>query len=186
MGSLSVIAIFLGCFNTVSVKDVFAAEAAESARQVIAERYDKNLLKSAHEPSIEEEFEADEVRLILNKEFSAEKSDSKLKSLVSKLGDFKIGKAEKLIEKQDLSIEDETTFRQIISLKLNNPNKQLVLKLVERLKNTDGVLFAQPNYIYHAEDEWVPSDPDYGLQWGLNDSNGINATATWDITRGGF
>ncbi len=43
------------------------------------------------------------------------------------------------------------------------------------------VLYAEPNYIYHAFG--APNDPEYSKQWGHN-ADRINSAAAWDITTG--
>lgn len=54
-----------------------------------------------------------------------------------------------------------------------------VVSAVTALKAKEGVLFAQPNYIYQAA--LVPDDPSYSSQWALPK---IGAPAAWDVTTG--
>jgi hypothetical protein len=66
--------------------------------------------------------------------------------------------------------------------------------LLDRLQTFGEVAYAEPNYIIHSTA--VPTDPSFGLQWGLRNSgqtvNGIGgwtgadigAVAAWDVTRG--
>jgi subtilisin family serine protease len=50
---------------------------------------------------------------------------------------------------------------------------------ISALTGQEGVLFAQPNYIYHTA--LVPNDPSYASQWGPGK---IGAPAAWDLTVG--
>ena len=66
-----------------------------------------------------------------------------------------------------------------------------IKQLVEQYRNHEDVEFVEPNYYYYLADakssaeyaegaqNFVPNDPNYGLQWGMNS---INAPASWDIT----
>jgi subtilisin family serine protease len=54
-----------------------------------------------------------------------------------------------------------------------------VQEAVSALSGREGVLFAQPNYLYHAA--LVPNDPNYASQWGLGK---LGAPAAWDLAVG--
>ncbi len=54
-----------------------------------------------------------------------------------------------------------------------------VMQAVQELSADPDVLYAEPNYIYHALD--VPNDPGYDSQWGLPK---INAPAAWETNKG--
>ncbi len=51
---------------------------------------------------------------------------------------------------------------------------------IKQYKQNPDVLYAEPNYIYHAS-ATTPNDPEYGELWGLEK---IQAPAAWDITTG--
>ena len=53
------------------------------------------------------------------------------------------------------------------------------LDVVERLRNSPLVEYAEPNYIVHAF--VIPNDPYYSDQWGLDK---IRANDAWDISKG--
>lgn len=57
--------------------------------------------------------------------------------------------------------------------------------LLSLLAAQPTVRFAEPLAFAHAADT-TPNDPDFsaGKMWGLNGTNGINATQAWDIGRG--
>ena len=57
--------------------------------------------------------------------------------------------------------------------------KRSTLALVEELNSRPEVLYAEPNYLYHAQS--IPNDTHYGLQWHYSN---INLPAAWDITTG--
>lgn len=63
--------------------------------------------------------------------------------------------------------------------RLKLPKGETVLDAVSALKGKEGVLFAQPNYLYHAA--LVPDDPSYPSQWALPK---IGSPAAWDLTTG--
>lgn len=55
--------------------------------------------------------------------------------------------------------------------------EQTVEQAVQALNNTPGILYAEPNYIYHAA-AVVPDDPAFTNYWGLNNTGqAVNATA---------
>ena len=55
---------------------------------------------------------------------------------------------------------------------------------IGRLKGAKGVRYAQPDYVVRTS--FIPDDPAYGLQWGLEQTSDvdIDASAAWDITTG--
>lgn len=63
--------------------------------------------------------------------------------------------------------------------RLKLPPGETVMNAVSLLKGKEGVLFAQPNYIYQAA--IVPNDPRYPSQWALPK---IGAPTAWDLTTG--
>src|SRR4051812_21894073 len=59
------------------------------------------------------------------------------------------------------------------------PKHGSVLKAAKALRHRKGVLYAEPNFIYHTTN--TPSDPLFPQLWGLEK---IKAPAAWDITTG--
>ncbi len=55
---------------------------------------------------------------------------------------------------------------------------------IGRLKGAKGVRYAQPDYVVRTS--FIPDDPAYGLQWGLEQASDvdIDASAAWDVTTG--
>jgi hypothetical protein len=73
-------------------------------------------------------------------------------------------------------------WRQILCLNLPGNSKENVVRAIRHLEKIDGIRHVGPNHI--GQFGAVPNDPDYGDQWGLNGTNGIQAPAAWDITTG--
>jgi thermitase len=55
---------------------------------------------------------------------------------------------------------------------------------IDRLEHQPGVVYAQPNYRYHALAP-APNDTHFGHLWGLGSTPGVGALAAWDRSRGG-
>jgi subtilisin family serine protease len=165
---------------------VMTAFAAEQEANIIAIRYDASIKELTHLASIEENFEDDKVIVILDHQ------KSKINGTVS-LNDFSplAGNIEFDSIKDEFRIADlekyqkgNTNFRQILSLTLKEGGKENVIKAVMELEKIDGVLLAQPEYIYGIQDDWTPNDTSYGQQWALTATHGIQAENAWNITRG--
>ena len=64
------------------------------------------------------------------------------------------------------------------------PKSKTVAEMVKLYQAEDAVEYAEPNYIAHAL--MVPNDPDYPLQWHLDNTEygGINMEDAWDISTG--
>jgi subtilisin family serine protease len=66
------------------------------------------------------------------------------------------------------------------------------LELANRLADTPGVLFAEPDLLMTARYGWVPNDPSFGQSWGLRNTGqsggtvgaDMRAVPAWDITTG--
>jgi subtilisin family serine protease len=54
---------------------------------------------------------------------------------------------------------------------------------VDRLEDQPGVLYAQPNYLYHALAA-APNDTHFGNLWGLGGTPGVGALPAWDRSLG--
>jgi thermitase len=61
--------------------------------------------------------------------------------------------------------------------------KGSVSAAIDRLEDQPGVVYAQPNYLYHALAP-VPNDTHFGLLWGLGSTPGVGVLPAWDRSRG--
>jgi len=75
---------------------------------------------------------------------------------------------------------NEETFRQIVLLRLQDDCKQNVLDVIEVLRFTPGVYFAEPNYVFEIAAR-TPNDPFFSGLWGMQS---IQAPEAWAITVG--
>lgn len=152
-----------------------------------AEEQEEKILSYYHEATVEENFKNNQINVILKSEYSnlgeirfddfeVVECVAKITSIKHNLEEVKCGKGKALP-----LLEQEN---QIITLELATQDKQIVLEAIKLLNTLDIVLVAEPAYIYATEECWTPNDSNYGSQWGLHGTNGINAEATWDITRG--
>jgi subtilisin family serine protease len=78
-----------------------------------------------------------------------------------------------------LSVQDETTGRGKNTVRLKVRSGESIEFAVAALSKREGVLLAQPNYIYHAA--LVPDDPLYTVQWGLPK---IGMEEAWNLGTG--
>lgn len=74
------------------------------------------------------------------------------------------------------------TYREILSLTLDNPGKKNVLEAIDILNKRDDIISAEPDIRLNLETT-TPNDPYYtsGSQWSLNN---INITQAWGIATG--
>ena len=85
---------------------------------------------------------------------------------------------------RDSSIDiDACEFRIILSLTLERPGKENVLRTIRQLEQREYVLSAGVDFVMH-NDSIAPNDPMFNQQWGLHGTHGINAPAAWGITTG--
>ena len=63
----------------------------------------------------------------------------------------------------------DTTFRQMLSLKLTKDCKQNVIDVIRQLEKIDGIICAEPNYYvtFDSTINYPPTDPLYPTQWAL-------------------
>lgn len=80
--------------------------------------------------------------------------------------------------------QNKNEFSQILSIKLSEHNKSNVLRAIDEFSKLDWVETAEPSYIFESVDDWMPNDPYYSSQWGLNGINGINVENAWDELKG--
>ncbi|TJY42751.1 hypothetical protein E5161_07880 [Cohnella pontilimi] len=106
---------------------------------------------------------------------------------------FKPGaKADQLLTK--FMLKTKKKFPSIGAELLQTPKGAQIDSLVQSLKNDASVVYAQPNYIVHADQ--VPNDPNFTQLWGLDNTGqtigtsvgtpnvDINAPEAWDISKG--
>ena len=97
---------------------------------------------------------------------------------------LKIKSIKDLTKRNQNKKSENNDFRQILQIFLENPSRDNVIEVVQKLRDLDGVYNAEPNYINGMN--LVPNDPNFtnGTLWGLNGSYGINAIDAWDDTTG--
>lgn len=78
-----------------------------------------------------------------------------------------------------LSVQDEAAGKGRNLFRLKIKGGESLESAVAALSKREGVLFAQPNYIYHAA--LVPNDPFYTIQWGLPK---IGMEEAWNLATG--
>ena len=78
-----------------------------------------------------------------------------------------------------LEVQDSGAKEAFRVVRLKIRSGESVQKALSVLGKNEGVLFAQPNYIYHAA--LVPNDPEYASQWALVK---IRAPEAWEQTTG--
>lgn len=129
---LCLVAVFIlfNLFMSMPWEMISTAIMAEAAEEKMADQYDRSLLKTAHEASIEEIFASDEVQVVLERDYNENWGESKLDSLLSKIGDVKISDTETLFDGGQIEDKEWTKFRRIISLKLQDSTKETVLDVV--------------------------------------------------------
>ncbi len=76
--------------------------------------------------------------------------------------------------------EIKKTFNRLPKLAVVKlPQGTTVQNALDRYKKTAGVLYVEPVYIYYPT--VIPSDPDFGSQWGLNNTGENGGTIDADI-----
>lgn len=78
-----------------------------------------------------------------------------------------------------MSVQDETRGMKKNTVRLGIRGGETIDEAVETLSRQAGVLFAQPNYVYHTA--LVPDDPLYLQQWAPAK---IGAEAAWNLATG--
>ena len=182
-GSIVLLIILISFFSLQSVDLV--ARASDNKDVWIDEKTDSDILKYYHEPSMKDAFEDNVVNVIFKDGVSGKIC----------FDDFELYDSEEIItmvkykektivkdSKDELSIDEDENA--IIRLTLSTKSKTNVLAIAKRIQEWDKVLVAEPQYIYEAVFDWIPSDAYYSEQWGLNGSYGINAESAWNLTTG--
>ena len=159
-----VLFVIVAAVFVTSQTGAMTALAAEREANILAISYDASIKELTHLATIEENFEDDKVIVILDHQ------KSRINGAVS-LNDFSAlaGDIEFVSIKDEFKISDvekyqksNTNFRQILSLTLKESGKENVIKAVKELEKIDGVLLAQPEYIYGIQNDWAPNDTSYG------------------------
>lgn len=83
---------------------------------------------------------------------------------------------------EDLSNYHPENFKQILKLEFDCHDKDYVMRAIKKINRIHGVEIAAPNYI--GEIAALSNDTNYSKQWGLWDTNGIEANSAWDISTG--
>ena len=183
------VAILMSIYIMLVQADKAFAFQVEMQAYRISQQYDEELKNLTHTPTVDEDFDDDEITIILD----CKHSGTELKNSVYNFDEVvaELGKIDNIdinsIEELFCTEENEnvsTTYRRMLSLKIKTPGKLNVIATIEQLNKLDMVLSAEPQYNYTCAKEWVPSDTDYSKQWGLNGEYGINAETAWDISKG--
>lgn len=195
--------------QALSVSPGSSFEAGRISSTEIAEEPD---LKFEHIPTIAEDFKDDSVLVVLKHQYSrvnqeinptAFETEKMALAPVTELsqesaaidGNATLDSAQYQIkftdiqdltsvpqEAEDSPLIDKTVFNQILRIKLQTKGKEKVLEAIEELKKIEGVLDAEPEYNYYAQEDMTPNDPYFSTQsWGLKK---IHAESAWDITTG--
>lgn len=132
------------------------------------------------ENDIQYEFAIDSVLVVMDEDIS----DINKVHSASYFTGIEISDIKDLTKKERNITSKNSDFRQILQIFLKKPSKENVLQAVIRLNEIEGVYSVEPNYYQNIEVE--PNDPYYedGRLWGLEDTNGINASNAWTLTTG--
>ena len=85
-----------------------------------------------------------------------------------------------LTNTNNIEVIDEINSEEGSKINLISVNTADETKTTEELNETEGIVFAEPNYKVYAYE----NDTYYENQWGLNGSYGISAENAWEITTG--
>ena len=69
----------------------------------------------------------------------------------------------------------------MMKVEMNYDNRSFIMSDIENINDNLGIQ-ATPNYI--GEFGYSMNDPSFNLQWGLNDSSGIDVETAWEFERG--
>ena len=169
--------LFLSCVTGLKGMTARAETAAETEEEQIAWEIDEDA-----------EFSTEEIIVVLDEETS--RLDGTAAEAAENLFDRTEYSAVESLTKVSEPSEalmgyyDEHPYRQILSVGLVDRTEEGVREAVETLQGTDGILYAGPDYIEHAESVDEPDDPYFSELWGLTGTYGIDVTAAWEITQG--
>ena len=80
----------------------------------------------------------------------------------------------------------------VVRLRTNAATGLQTLELANRLAVLDWVRYAEPDMVCGGRSQWIPNDPLFNDQWGLNNTGqrggtpdaDVDAPEAWDVTRG--
>ena len=155
-------------------------------------------------PTLEDDFEDNKIIVTLKREFSKvnkaidnqifstehirslSNSDTDSQNdLTISTNDITIKSIKDLTYFSDPSVLDNHVgFNQILSIELQEHNKQNVLDAITELEALDFVLAAEPSYNYIAVDDGgTPNDTYYPEQWALDNGNENSIQPSWNIAQ---
>ena len=162
-----IITLFLFSFAT---NEVFASENINYEPKIYCEL------------NVEDDFSLDSVLVMIDKNLS----DVNKVFEKSFFGNLDIINIEDLTYRENwnnnVDIKEEN-FRQTLELHLESQTKDSIISIIKNLEKIDGIVCASPNYI-GTNGLVTISDPNYHIQWGLSNTNGINAEQAWDFVIG--
>ena len=164
--ALTLSLLFFVC-NSISV---FAAEGERSPFEMTAHNEEK----------IGEDFENDNVIVVLDPKISK----------INKIHNAKYFEGIEIesitdLTKRELNINSKSAeFKQILQIYLKEKSKENVLKAIALLEQIDGVISAEPNYLFQVAIDSNDSNYINSNLWGLNGTNGIGMPNAWNLTRG--
>ncbi|MDE6029187.1 MAG: S8 family serine peptidase [Clostridiales bacterium] len=132
------------------------------------------------------------VNQVIDKQmFSTKHIRSSSNSYIDSQNDFTISSNDIIIKTiEDLTyftnpsiLSNNVGFNQILSIELQEHNKQNVLDAISELEELDCVLAAEPSYNYIAVDDGIPNDTFFSEQWALNNENESSIQPYWNITQ---
>ncbi len=158
---------------------------AETNKTEISQE-DNDILKYYHVPTVDEDFEDNEVWVILKSEYNnlneIKFKDFEIVEKVSRISYIWYQLKEFHYEDEKFTLQEEKNH--MFKIVLEERSKEKVIAVCNLLNSLDMVLVSQPNYIYGIIEDWVPNDSEYSLQWGLHNSYGINVEQAWEIATG--
>ena len=163
--------------------------AAELKAYNISLQHDQEIENYVRVPTLDEDFDDDEITVILDGEYSGTGIGNSVYNIDHVIDE--LGKIENIdtdsIKELFRTEDDETvspTYRRMLSVKLKIHGKDKVIETIEQMQKSEMVLSAEPKYYDEVVCDKVPSDTYYSAQWGLYGTYGINAEIAWDISKG--
>ncbi len=183
------VAMFTGYSFTNRAQAATVQEAVVSKEYNESLQYDQMLASNNRIPSLNENFEDDEITIILDGEHSGTSVGSSyydFDEILRELGKVKnldVNSIEPLFD-IDAKGETSSTYRRMYNIKLETTGKDKVIEVIEDLQSLDMILSAEPQYDYEVVSTDSYSDTYYGRQWGLTGTYGIDVESAWKIADG--
>ena len=95
--------------------------------------------------------------------------------------------AEKILEKHGTILESNFSgIQNLYRIETSITNGYDVLKLTNKLSSMDIFEFVESDAISWTRSQYIPNDPEFGQQWGLDQANNhdMDLPEAWDITLG--